>query len=64
MYIYPTSIGLKKMKTKTSSKRTQTRTAGIFYKAIISETEKVVDKVCGIRHINENGEERLKTIGK
>ena len=36
------------MKSKTSSKRIQTRTASVFYKEIISDSNKVVDKVYGI----------------
>lgn len=52
------------MKNKTSSKRIQTRTSGVFYKEIISDSNKVVDKVYGIRYLDEDGKERLKTIGK
>ncbi|MCX6074191.1 MAG: hypothetical protein NTY39_07730 [Campylobacterales bacterium] len=52
------------MKSKTSSKRIQTRTAGVFYKEIISDSNKVVDKIYGIRYLDEDGKERLKTIGK
>ena len=48
----------------TSTKRTQTRTAGVFYKEIISDKGKIVDKVYGIRYIDDTGKERLKTIGK
>ena len=49
---------------KTLSKRIATKTAGVFYKEIISENDKVVDKVFLIRYIDENNKERLKTIGK
>lgn len=52
------------MKNKTLSKRVQTRISGVFYKEIISDSNKVVDKVYGIRYIDEDGIERLKTIGK
>ncbi len=49
---------------KTLAKRIPTKTAGVFYKEIISENNKVVDKVFLIRYIDENNKERLKTIGK
>ena len=52
------------MSKRTSSKRIQTRTAGVFYKEIISDSNKVVDKVYGIRYLDEDGKERLKIIGK
>ena len=49
---------------KTLAKRIPTKTAGVFYKEIISENDKVVDKVYLIRYVDENNKERLKTIGK
>ncbi len=52
------------MRQKTSSKRIPTRVPGVFYKEIISDSNKVVDKVFGIRYLDEDGNERLKTIGK
>ncbi|WP_419763970.1 MAG: tyrosine-type recombinase/integrase [Arcobacter sp.] len=49
---------------KTLPKRIPTKTAGVFYKEIISENNKVIDKVFLIRYVDENKKERLKTIGK
>ena len=49
---------------KTLSKRISTKTAGVFYKEIISKNNAVVDKVFIIRYIHENNKERLKTVGK
>ncbi len=48
---------------KTSTKRTPTKHAGVFYKEIISDSNKVIDKVFIIRYVDENGKERQKKIG-
>lgn len=48
---------------RTSSKRTPTKYAGVFYKEIISDSNKVVDKVYIIRYVDEDGKERQKKIG-
>jgi integrase len=63
---YRTLVGLKikDYYMKTLAKRIPTKTAGVFYKEIISENDKVVDKVYLIRYVDENNKERLKTIGK
>ena len=47
------------MKTIISSKRTPTKTDGVFYKEISNEGGKVVDKKFIIRWINENAKDRL-----
>ena len=49
---------------KTLLKRIPTKTAGVFYKEIISKNDKVVDKVFLIRYTDENNTQRLKTVGK
>lgn len=51
------------MKTIISSKRTPTKTDGVFYKEIFNESGKAIDKKFIIRWIDENGKDRLKTIG-
>ncbi|MCX6076760.1 MAG: tyrosine-type recombinase/integrase [Campylobacterales bacterium] len=51
------------MKAVISSKRTPTKTEGVFYKDIFNDSEKSVDKKYMIRWIDENGKSRLKTIG-
>ena len=48
---------------KTQSKRIPTNEEGIFYKSIINENGKEVDKVYVIRY-RENETDRMKTIGK
>lgn len=48
---------------KTLSKRIPTNEEGIFYKQIINENAKEVDKVYVIRY-QENDIDRMKTIGK
>jgi integrase len=48
---------------KTQSKRIPTNEEGIFYKSIINENGKEVDKVYVIRY-RENDTDRMKTIGK
>ncbi len=48
---------------KTLSKRIPTNEEGIFYKRIINENGKEVDKVYLIRY-RENNTDKLKTIGK
>jgi len=49
---------------KTLNKRIATRSQGIFYKPVINEEEKEVDKVYLIRWIDRDGREKLKTVGK
>jgi len=51
------------MKTIVSKKRTPTNTDGVFYKEVFNSDGKVVDKKYIIRWIDENGKDRLKTIG-
>ena len=48
---------------KILSKRIPTNEEGIFYKQIINENSKEVDKVYLIRY-RENNTDRMKTIGK
>lgn len=48
---------------KTLSKRVPTKKEGIFYKSIINDNAKEVDKVYIIRYL-ENDSDKLKTIGK
>ncbi|NCO00634.1 MAG: hypothetical protein GW906_02205 [Epsilonproteobacteria bacterium] len=49
---------------KTLSRRVATKTAGVFYKDIVSHTNSVVDKVFIIRYKDINGRDKLTTIGK
>lgn len=51
------------MNLKTLSKRIPTNEEGIFFKRIINEKAKEVDKVFIIRY-RENNKDKLKTIGK
>ena len=51
------------MKLRTLNKRIQTKVNGIFYKEIIDENKKVVDKVFLIRYRDKN-KDKLVTIGK
>ena len=51
------------MNLKTLSKRIPTNEEGIFYKSIINENGKEVDKAYIIRY-RENDTDKLKTIGK
>lgn len=51
------------MNLKTLSKRIPTNEEGIFYKRIINENGKEVDKAYLIRY-RENDTDKLKTIGK
>jgi lipopolysaccharide export LptBFGC system permease protein LptF len=48
---------------KVLSKKIQTKDEGIFYKEVIDEKRKIIDKVFIIR-FREEGKDRLKTIGK
>lgn len=48
---------------RTSTKRTPTKYPGVFYKDIISDSDKVTDKVYIIRYVDEDGKERQKKIG-
>ncbi|WP_321778760.1 hypothetical protein [Sulfurimonas sp.] len=49
---------------KTLKKRTATRSQGVFYKSIVNDEEKEVDKVYLIRWIDNDGRTKLKTVGK
>ncbi len=49
---------------KTLNKRIATRSQGIFYKPVVNEEEKEVDKVYLIRWIDRDGREKLKTVDK
>jgi len=49
---------------KTLNKRTATRSQGVFYKSIVNNEEKEVDKVYLIRWIDNDGRPKLKTVGK
>jgi len=51
------------MTNKTINKRIPTNSEGIFYKQIVSETGKEVDKIYGIRY-RENDKDKLFTVGK
>ncbi|MDF1875128.1 site-specific integrase [Sulfurimonas sp. SAG-AH-194-I05] len=51
------------MANKTLNKRIPTNSEGIFYKQIISEEGKEIDKIYGIRY-REKGKDRLYTVGK
>ena len=52
------------MANKTLSKRHRTNSEGVYYKEIVSDDNKIVDKIYLIRWRDENGKERLKTIGR
>ena len=49
---------------KTLNKRTATRSQGVFYKSIVNDEEKEVDKVYLIRWIDNDGRPKLKIGGK
>ena len=49
---------------KTLNKRIATRSQGVFYKPVVNEEEKEVDKVYLIRWIDKDGREKLKTVTK
>jgi len=51
------------MANKTLNKRIPTSSEGIFYKQIVSEEGKEVDKIYSIRY-RENGKDKLFTVGK
>ncbi|RXJ67430.1 hypothetical protein CRV08_10910 [Halarcobacter ebronensis] len=51
------------MNLKTLSKRIPTNYEGVFYKQIINENAKEIDKMFIIRY-RENNKDKLKTIGK
>lgn len=51
------------MANKTLNKRIPTSSEGIFYKQILSETGKEIDKIYGIRY-RENGRDKLFTVGR
>ena len=51
------------MKTIISKQRIPTKTEGVFYKEIFNDNGKAVDKKFIIRWIDENGKDRLKSIG-
>lgn len=51
------------MKTVISRKRIPTKTEGVFYKELFNDKGKAVDKKFIIRWIDENGKDRLKSIG-
>ena len=51
------------MANKTINKRIPTNSEGIFYKQIVSETGKEIDKIYGIRY-RENDKDKLFTVGK
>ena len=51
------------MPNKTLNKRIKTSAEGVFYKLIMSEDNKEVDKIYGIRY-RENGKDKLYTVGK
>ena len=51
------------MANKTLNKRIPTSSEGIFYKQIVSEEGKEIDKIYGIRY-RENGKDKLFTVGK
>ncbi len=48
---------------RTSTKKIPTKYAGVFYKEIISDSNKVTDKVFIIRYVDEDNKERQKKIG-
>jgi len=49
---------------KTLNKRIATKSQGVFYKQIVDENNKELDKVYLIRWIDEDGREKSKTVGK
>jgi len=49
---------------KTLNKRIATKSTGVFYKSIVNEDKKEVDKIYSIRWIDNDGLPRLKTVGK
>ena len=49
---------------KTLNKRISTKSPGVFYKEIVNEDSKVVDKIYSIRWTDKDGIGRLKTVGK
>ena len=49
---------------KTLNRRIATRSQGVFYKPVVNEEEKEVDKVYLIRWIDNDGREKLNTVGK
>lgn len=49
---------------KTLNKRIATKSQGVFYKQIVDENNKELDKVFIIRWIDEDGREKSKTVGK
>ena len=49
---------------KTLNKRIATKSQGVFYKQIVDENNKEVDKVYIIRWLDEYGREKSKTVGK
>ena len=49
---------------KTLNKRIATNSKGVFYKQIVDENNKEVDKVYLIRWFDEDGRAKLKTVGK
>ncbi|MEA1892123.1 MAG: hypothetical protein U9N33_05360 [Campylobacterota bacterium] len=51
------------MKTIISKLRVSTKTEGVFYKEIFNDKGKAVNKKFIIRWIDENGKDRLKSIG-
>jgi integrase len=51
------------MKLKTINRRIPTKEEGVFYKDIVDENSKAVDKIYLVRY-RENGKDRLVTIGK
>jgi hypothetical protein len=48
---------------KTENKRIPTKEEGVFYKRIINEKDKEIDKIYIIRY-RDNGKDKLKTVGK
>ncbi len=52
------------IQTKTLNKRIPTKSQGVFYKQVVDEKGKEVDKVYLIRYLDEDGREKLKTVGK
>lgn len=52
------------VQTKTLNKRIATKSQGVFYKQVVDERGKEIDKVYLIRWLDEDGRERLKTVGK
>ena len=49
---------------KTLRKRIPTKSIGVFYKSIVNNDNKEVDKIYSIRWIDNDGLPRLKTVGK